>query len=140
MMVKVLIVEDNPADLRIAEEMLKETGHVVEILSASDGEKAIAIICELAKGGPGSKNLILLDLKIPKVDGIEVLRKIREIKGNSRTMVAVLTGSLMPEDRVRALELKADAFLTKPMSMDEFESVTDEIKGLLASLAHPSTQ
>jgi CheY-like chemotaxis protein len=64
MKIKVLIIEDNPADRLIAEEMLKETGYSVEIAYAKDGEKAIDLISEIGRSDPGSKCLILLDLKI----------------------------------------------------------------------------
>lgn len=125
--VDVLLVEDNPADVRLAKEMLSEIDIKFNITTADDGEKAITMLTQ-AKMLP---ELVLLDLNLPKIGGIEVLRYIRKELGGRRVCVAILTGSLFREDRLRAQELEADGYFIKPMGVDEMVAVAQSIRELL---------
>jgi DNA-binding response OmpR family regulator len=106
---RVLIVEDDAALGLFLEKGLKLEGHQVE--RASDGEEALALLQET------SPDLLVLDLSLPRRDGVEVLEEMQGRFGN--TAVLVLTGRSMVEERVKCLDLGADDFLLKPFSFHE---------------------
>lgn len=124
--VRVLIVEDNPADVMLIRMALKEHAFVCDLEIAQDGAQAIDRLCGL--GGysePYEPDLILLDLNLPKRSGIEVLQAIRGRECLLHSRVVILSSS--PEDVVeqslRNSNLVADCYLTKPPSLDEFLKV-----------------
>ncbi len=130
--IPILLVEDNTADARLTEEILMETNCEVSVSIIRDGEEAIRTIDSMCETG-NVPHLILLDLKLPKIGGLEVLKHIRQVEGCRGVRVAILTGSLLPEDRIRASELRADAYLVKPMSSEEFKEVTAALKSLISA-------
>ncbi len=127
--ITVLLVEDNPADVCLAEEMIQDTGLNVEIIVAEDGQQALDFFEDKSE----KPDLVLLDLKLPKVGGLEVLRFIREEDG-SETKVVILTGSLLHEDRKTADELGVDTYLIKPNSLVQLEQTTFVLKEIMSSL------
>ncbi len=117
--VEILLVEDNPADARLAAEALKESSVKTRLHWAADGERAMDFLRGSEAGGP-RPDLILLDLNLPNKDGRELLA---EIKGNPRLRtipVIVLTCSQAESDRLKAYELQANCFLTKPLEWADF--------------------
>jgi two-component system response regulator len=117
---EILLVEDNPADVRIAREALKVAGFAYRLHVLVDGEEALDFL--LRRGDHADAphpDLVLLDLKLPRLDGIAVLGALRA-RHARRTTVVVLTGSSLRDDRTRAHELAADLFVTKPVGLDAY--------------------
>jgi CheY-like chemotaxis protein len=129
--VEILVVEDNPQDLELLLRALKKAnlGNRIEI--ARDGAEALAFVfCEGAHAGrevgEGPK-VILLDLKLPKVDGLEVLRRIR---GDARTRtipIVVLTSSKEQSDVVASYRLGVNSYVVKPVSFEQFAAAVQQL-------------
>lgn len=115
---RVLVAEDNPADVYLIREALRENGVVCDLEVAADGSEAIQMLTsELA--GIGGLKLIILDLNLPRHDGIEILERLRDT-GLTHIPVVVLTSSDSLRDRQRAIQLGAARFLRKPSGLEQF--------------------
>ena len=114
--VQILLAEDNPADVYLIEEALREHKVPFRITVAEDGEAAMAMVAS----GEVQPDLILLDLNMPKRSGGEVLTHIRAQPHCRTTPVIVLTSSDSPADREEALRLGATSYIRKPTGLDEF--------------------
>ncbi|OJH37435.1 response regulator [Cystobacter ferrugineus] len=126
--IEILLVEDNPGDVRLTIEALKE-GKVSNRLSvARDGVEALAF---LRREGPHANaprpDLILLDLNLPRRDGREVLADIKADARLRRIPVVVLTTSKAEEDILRTYDLHANCYINKPVDLDQFISVVRSI-------------
>jgi CheY-like chemotaxis protein len=131
-MPEVLLADDNPSDVYLIREALRE--HAVDCILrvASDGRDALGIICrEAPDAAAGRINLIILDLNLPRHDGIEILHKLKELTGFEHIPVVVLTSSDSPSDRLQATALGATRYLRKPSSLDEFLALGTIFKELL---------
>jgi len=122
-------VEDNPADVYLIEEALRTHGVECDMKWLRDGEQALTW---LADNGDACPDLVLLDLNLPRVDGKEVLARIRRTPRLSATRVAIMTSSDSPQDRREMADLGADCYIKKPPTLDEFLEVGNTIKNLLA--------
>jgi len=131
-MTEVLLADDNPSDVYLIREALREHAVDCTLHVVSDGKDALGIISgETAKTDAVSISLIILDLNLPRHDGIEILQKLRETPVFERTPVVVLTSSDSPRDRVLATELGATRYLRKPSSLEEFLGLGAIFKELL---------
>ncbi len=119
--VEVLLVEDNPGDVRLTLEALKD-GKVNNHLSVvEDGVEALAFLRREGKYADASRpDLILLDLNLPKKDGREVLSEIKTDEDLKRIPVVVLTTSKAEEDILKTYNLHANCYITKPVDFDQF--------------------
>jgi len=133
--IEILLVEDSPGDVRLTREALtankiRNTLHVV-----ADGVQALAFLRKQGKHANAPRpNLILLDLNLPKKDGREVLA---EIKGNGdlrRIPVVVLTTSGAEEDILKAYDLNANCYVTKPVNLDSFIKVVKSIQSFWVTI------
>jgi CheY-like chemotaxis protein len=126
--IEILLVEDNPGDVRLTIEALKE-GKVRNNLSvAKDGVEALSFLRrEGSFGGSARPDLILLDLNLPRKDGREVLAEIKDDPVLRRIPVVVLTTSKAEEDILRTYDLHANCYITKPVDLDQFISVVRSI-------------
>jgi CheY-like chemotaxis protein len=125
----ILLAEDNPADVYLIREALKEHGVDCAIQTASDGREVLTLI---DSAGPAwHPDLIILDLNLPRHDGIELLRKLRSTAELSRVPVVVLTSSDSPRDRATATELGATRYLSKPSNLEHFLELGAVFKELL---------
>lgn len=126
--IEILIVEDNPGDVRLTQEALKE-GKVWNTLTvAADGVEAIELLRRNGESGHWRPDLILLDLNLPKKDGREVLA---EIKGDSSLRgipVVILTTSKAEEDVLKSYQLHANCYITKPVDLQQFVDVVQSIE------------
>lgn len=129
---EILIVEDNPAEVRIAQEALKLAGFEYRLHVALDGEEALDF---LLRRGPHSgvpqPDLVLLDLKLPRLNGFAVLSVLRSRPGRRATVV-VMTGSTLRDDRARSQELGADLFVTKPVGVEAYVEEMKRFRALAA--------
>lgn len=135
--VRVLLVDDSDADVRLTREALKDSKLLLELEVASDGEQALAF---LRGTGPWRPDLILLDLNLPRLDGRQVLAAIKADSALRTIPVVVLTTSQAEEDVLRCYELAANCFVTKPLELDQFLKVVGAIEGFwLAIVKLPVT-
>jgi CheY-like chemotaxis protein len=126
--IEILLVEDNPGDVRLTIEALKE-GKVRNNLSvARDGVEALTFLHRQGSFSEASRpDLILLDLNLPKKDGREVLADIKNDPVLRRIPVVVLTTSKAEEDILRTYDLHANCYITKPVDLEQFISVVRSI-------------
>jgi CheY-like chemotaxis protein len=117
---KILLAEDNPADVYLIRTALEEHGIDVPLQVASDGREVLDLMKEGTPGEASPFSLIILDLNLPRHDGIEILQELLERKPWSSVPVIVLTSSDSPRDRARASQLGATRFLRKPSNLEQF--------------------
>ena len=130
-MSKILLAEDNPADVYLIRAALEEHGVDVPLHVAADGSEVLQIIQEEESLAETQLELIILDLNLPRHDGIEILQRLRETERLARIPVVVLTSSDSPRDRIAASELGAACFLRKPSNLEQFLSLGAVFKELL---------
>jgi chemotaxis family two-component system response regulator Rcp1 len=127
--IEVLLIEDNPGDVRLAMEALKEAKLANHVSIASDGEEALAFLRkEKGYGNAPRPDLILLDLNLPKKDGREILAEIKKDANLKRIPVVVLTTSTAEEDILKAYNLHANCYISKPVDFDKFTQVVRQIE------------
>lgn len=125
----ILLVEDNPMDVDLTLEAFREHGVVNPILVCRDGEEALQYIAEhRAATDPQLPALVLLDLRLPKVDGIEVLRQARNDEVWKQVPVVVLTTSRENADIESAYRLGVNSYIVKPVDFLAFADVVKTIK------------
>ncbi|MEO6815940.1 MAG: response regulator [Edaphobacter sp.] len=120
----ILLVEDDPDHELLTIRALKKSNIANDIRVARDGEEAINLLC-----GPDAirPQVILLDLKLPKVDGLEVLRRIREGASTQTLPVVVLTSSDEERDLVRSYQLGVNSYIRKPVNFTDFAEATRQL-------------
>jgi CheY-like chemotaxis protein len=129
--VEILLVEDNPSDLEVSLRALKEHKLCNRIEVARDGEEALDFI--FCRGAYASRRpdelprVVLLDLKLPLIDGMEVLRQIRADARTRTVPVVVLTSSSEDRDVVESYALGVNSYITKPVDFDQFRDAMHTI-------------
>ena len=120
--VEILLVEDNPNDAELALRALKKHNLANKVHVARDGEEALEFIFggPFAGGTPNDLKVILLDLKLPKVSGLEVLQKLKTDERTKSIPVVVLTSSLEDRDIQTAYELGVNSYVVKPVEFESF--------------------
>jgi len=135
--VQVLLVEDSPSDAAMTIEAMHEGRIVNQVHVATDGEMAMAF---LRRQGPFADaprpDLILLDLNLPRMDGREVLREVKDDPILKTIPVIVLTTSAAEEDILKSYELHANAYVTKPVAFEAFFSAVRGIEDFWLALVH----
>ncbi len=127
--IEILLVEDNPGDVRLTMELLKESKIRNRINVVNDGIEAMAYLRKEAKfGGAPRPDLILLDLNMPRKDGREVLAEIKQDPDLKQIPVVVLTTSAAEQDIVRSYNDHANAYITKPVDLDQFAKVVKSVE------------
>ena len=129
-MKKILLAEDNPFDLELALAGLAEYRLTNEVVIARDGAETLDYLKrrgQFADRPVGSPMVILLDLKMPKVDGLEVLRQIKSDPALRTIPIVVLTSSREEQDVVESYNLGVNAYVVKPVAFDKFVEVVKQI-------------
>lgn len=126
--VHLLIIEDNPGDVRLLEEAFSELRANVRIQVAKDGAEGIAVVGGTIPGREGSPDLILLDLNLPKISGHDVLVKIKSDPRTRHIPVIILTSSRAESDVHRAYQSHANAYLRKPSTLEGLLSTARDVK------------
>ncbi|MGA2827102.1 MAG: response regulator [Streptosporangiaceae bacterium] len=116
----ILLIEDNPDDVALTLRALKKNHILNPITVASDGAEALEFLFDDDDTHAREPGLILLDLKLPKVDGLEVLRRIRADERTSLIPIVVLTSSKLEEDILSSYRGGANAYVRKPVNFAEF--------------------
>lgn len=117
------MIEDNPDDVELALHALKKNNILNPIETVRDGQEALDYLFHAGKYAESRHNnptLILLDLKLPKVDGIEVLKKIKMTESHKKIPVVVLTSSKEEKDLVESYKLGVNSYIRKPIDFDQF--------------------
>ncbi len=128
--IEVLMVEDNPGDVRLTQEAFREAKVRNTIHIATDGVEALAFLRRRGRyANVPRPDVILLDLNLPKKDGREVLAEIKADPGLGRIPVVILTSSEAEEDILKAYDLHANAYITKPVGLEQFMAVVRKIEG-----------
>jgi two-component system, response regulator len=128
--VDILLVEDNPSDVKLTMHAFQSANLANKVHVARDGVEAIEFLfgdaSNIDQGIPGVPSLILLDLKLPRLDGHEVLKRIKSDPRTSGIPVIVLTSSSEEKDVMRTYEMGANSYIVKPVDFEQFtESVRD---------------
>ncbi len=127
--IEVLLVEDNPGDIRLTQEALQQGRLPNHLCVVSDGLQAIEFLRQRGKYAKSPRpDLILLDLGLPGKNGVEVLQEIKADPGLRRIPVMVLTTSDAEQDLLEAYSLHANCYVKKPLDLDEFLSVMRSIE------------
>jgi len=125
---KILLVEDNAADIRLTKEVLQERKMVSSLDVVRDGVEALDFLKKRGKySHVNTPNLILLDLNLPKRNGFEVLEEIKRDQDLKRIPVVILTVSDANEDLIKAYNLHANCYIIKPLEMKEFYRIITSI-------------
>jgi len=128
--VDILLVEDNPDDLELALHALKRESLANNIFVARDGEEALDFLfCTgpFADRSPSHPpKLVLLDLKLPKVNGLEVLQKLKQDPRTKSIPTVILTSSREEQDLVRSYNLGANSYIQKPVDFEKFRSTVKQ--------------
>ncbi|MCB0422040.1 MAG: response regulator [Bdellovibrionales bacterium] len=127
---KILLIEDDNAHAKILSRTIQSGGHTNYIERATDGEEAFSLLNRLHHQGPlALPDIILLDLKLPKISGIEILRQLKDNKKFCFIPVIILTTSNAQKDKSLAYQLNANSYLVKPDNPNELKiMVSDLIK------------
>lgn len=133
---EILLVEDNPGDVRLAQEALRDSKIPSRLNVVSDGEEAMAFLRQQGRyQGCPRPQLILLDLNLPRKDGCEVLAEIKEDPLLRRIPVLVLTTSRAGQDVTRAYDLHANCYIAKPLDLDQYIAVVHSFEQFWLQIA-----
>lgn len=134
-LVEILLVEDNPADVRLTREALKDGKILNNLNVVNDGVEAMTFLHHQGKYKDAPRpDLILLDLNLPKKDGREVLADIKSDDRLKSIPVVILTISKADEDILKTYRLYANCYITKPVDLDQFIKVTKSIEDFWLSI------
>jgi CheY-like chemotaxis protein len=138
--IEILLVEDNPGDVRLAQEGMKE-GKIINNLSVvTDGVEAMAFLRREGKYADAPRpDLILLDLNLPRKNGRQVLEEVKSDPELLRIPVVVLTMSKADEDILRTYDLHANCYVVKPIDLDQFMHVVQGIENFWFSVVQLPT-
>jgi len=122
----ILLVEDNPDDQALTLRALRKNNLANEVITANDGAEALDYLFDAARAS-GLPALVLLDLKLPKIDGLEVLRRIRADERTRRLPVVVLTSSKEDRDLTESYNLGVNSYVRKPVDFTEFMEAVKQL-------------
>ena len=130
----ILLVEDNPADAELAIRAFQKNNFSHRIVHLEDGQEALNYLYDSVNETP---RLILLDVKMPKVDGIEVLRKLKSDENKKVIPVVMLTSSKEERDICDSYSLGANAYIVKPVNFTQFTDAVTQLGLFWMVLNHP---
>jgi len=134
---RILLVEDNPGDVRLTVEALREGSVSNELHVAEDGEDALAFLRgEAPHVGAPRPDLVILDLNLPRKDGMELLADIEDDESLRLIPTVILTSSASDRDVLQAYELRANAYVTKPAGVHEFTDAVSAIADFWLGVVH----
>ena len=135
--IEILLVEDNPGDVRLTQEALAEGKIRNNLYVVGDGVEALAFLHREAPFTEMPRpDLVLLDLNLPRMGGIEVLSHIKADEGLKRIPVVILTTSNAEKDIVKSYDLHANCYITKPVDFERFIEVVQHIQSFWFSIVH----
>jgi len=136
--IEILLVEDNPGDVRLMEEALKEAALLSNLRVVGDGEEVLEFLRGEGKYAHSVRpDCILLDLNLPRKDGLEALKEIKADKDLEDIPVVVFTGSEAEQEIVRSYGLHATRYVVKPLELDRLVARVRSLKELVESIDKP---
>ena len=123
----ILLVEDNPDDVELTKRALARSNVPSDLVVARDGAEALDYLFSAGGDDHQLPQLVLLDLKLPKVDGLAVLQRVREDKRTKLLRIIVLTSSNEDEDKLRSYDLGASSVVRKPLDVGEFVEAAQQL-------------
>lgn len=127
--VRILLVEDNPGDVRLTQEALRDAKVRNEMHVAIDGEKALAYLRREGEHKDAKRpDVILLDLNLPRKSGLEVLKEVKADDDMKRIPIVIITSSKAEQDIVRSYNLHANCYVTKPVDLHQFLEVVRAVE------------
>jgi CheY-like chemotaxis protein len=134
--VHILLVEDNPGDARLTREAFRDCVETIQLHVVRDGEEALDFLYQRKKHvNAPAPNMVLLDINLPGMNGLEVLAEIKKDSLLKRIPVVMLTTSKADEDITRAYELHANCFLTKPVDLEKFMQTVRSLEAFWFGIA-----
>jgi DNA-binding response OmpR family regulator len=137
---RILLVEDDPKDVELTLTALEEYNLANEVIVARDGEEALEYLYSRGKfktRSSGNPAVVLLDLKLPKVDGLEVLKQVKSEENLRMIPIVVLTSSKEEKDMVASYKLGVSAYVVKPVDFHEFVNAIKELGIFWAVINEP---
>jgi chemotaxis family two-component system response regulator Rcp1 len=129
LLLELLVVDDNPADVVLVAEALAESKHHSQIKSVADGAEAMAFLTHREKyANAGRPDLVILDLNLPKKDGLAVLAEMKAAPELRRIPVVIFSTSELRKDVVRSYEMGANCYVKKPGNLDDFFTAVKAIE------------
>ena len=139
--VEILLVEDNPGDVRLTQEAFKDGKMLNKLHVVEDGMEALAFLKREGKYTDVPRpELILLDLNLPRKDGRDVLAEIKGDRNLKRIPVVILTTSRSEEDILRSYDLNANCYITKPLELDKFIEIVKSIEDFWLTIVKLPTE
>lgn len=129
-----MLIEDNPTDVFVIREVLKESGLRVQLQTADNGQEALLLLEETDDEEFRCPTLVLLDLNLPRISGLEVLRRLRSGERCRETPVIVVTSSSAEEDRLATQRLGINAYFEKPANLASYRELAEVIRKVLAQV------
>ena len=127
----ILLIEDNPSDVGLTERALKKSNITNELVVAGDGQEGLDYLRgeghHAGRAGAAMPVLVLLDLKLPRLDGLEVLRRIRAEPRTRRVPVVILTSSAEEQDIAAGYDLGVNSYIRKPVDFNQFADVIRQL-------------
>lgn len=140
MLKPILLVEDNPRDLELTLIALEKSQLANEVITLRDGAEALDYLYsegDYANRGKGNPAVILLDLKLPKIDGLQVLERVKKDEELQTVPVVILTSSREEADLLRSYKLGVNAYVVKPVGFKDFIGAIQELGVFWAVLNEP---
>jgi two-component system, chemotaxis family, response regulator Rcp1 len=133
--VEILLVEDNPGDVRLVQEALRDSKLINKMHAVTDGQKALAYLRKEGLFADAVRpDLVLLDLNLPRKDGREVLAEIKADDALRQIPVVIVTSSKAEEDILKAYDHHANCYITKPVDLEKFMEVVRAIEEFWVSI------
>ena len=128
----ILVIEDNPGDAFLVEQMLKDLKLNLNVMVIEDGKRAVSVMMEAREQNP---DLVILDLNLPRMNGVDVLACMKAESSLSSIPVIMMTSYLKGEDEIRARSLGASDYCIKPTSIDEMETTKIRLRAHLGTVS-----
>ena len=139
--IEILLIEDNPGDVRLTVEALRESKIQNRLHNAKDGMEAVAFLRRKGEYADAPRpDLILLDLNLPKMNGPEVLAEIKEDTALKHIPVVILTGSKDTDDITKTYNLHANCYVTKPIDLEQFIMVVKSVRDFWLTIVKLPTE
>lgn len=123
----ILLVEDNPDDEALTLRALRKNNIKNEVIVARDGAEALAVLLQDSHNKQRLPEVVLLDLKLPKLDGVEVLRRLRAEERTRMLPIVILTSSREEQDLLASYRLGANSYVRKPIDFDQFTEAVRQL-------------